>query len=70
MTATPARKLRELLAGPDLVRAPGAYDGITARLIEQAAAVRTELVRRILIDPLQRLAPIIRLGVRACAQDP
>jgi len=36
MTATPARKLRELLAGPDLVRAPGAYDGITARLIEQA----------------------------------
>ena len=36
MTATPARNLRELLAGPDLVRAPGAYDGITARLIEQA----------------------------------
>lgn len=28
--------LRVLLAGPDLVQAPGAYDGITARLIEQA----------------------------------
>ena len=36
MTASSARRLRELLAGPDLVRAPGAYDGITARLIEQA----------------------------------
>jgi len=36
MTVTTARRLRELLAGPDLVRAPGAYDGITARLIEQA----------------------------------
>ncbi len=36
MIATPARRLRELLAGPELVRAPGAYDGITARLIEQA----------------------------------
>ena len=34
MTA-PAR-LRMLLAGPDMLVAPGAYDGITARLIEQA----------------------------------
>lgn len=34
MTA-PAR-LRRLLAGPDMLVAPGAYDGITARLIEQA----------------------------------
>lgn len=36
LTATPARRLRELLSGPDLVRAPGAHDGITAGLIEQA----------------------------------
>ena len=36
MTHTPARRLRELLGGADLVRAPGAYDAITARLIEQA----------------------------------
>jgi len=36
MTDTPARRLRALLAGPDLVQAPGAYDAITARLIEQA----------------------------------
>lgn len=35
MTTT-ARRLRELLVGPDMVQAPGAYDGITARLIEQA----------------------------------
>ena len=28
--------LRELLKGPDLIAAPGAYDGITARLVEQA----------------------------------
>lgn len=34
MTA-PAR-LRTLLSGPDMLVAPGAYDGITARLIEQA----------------------------------
>jgi 2-methylisocitrate lyase-like PEP mutase family enzyme len=34
MTAT--ARLRELLAGPDILVAPGAYDGITARLIEQA----------------------------------
>ena len=31
----PAR-LRQLLARPDMLVAPGAYDGITARLIEQA----------------------------------
>ncbi|HYB01530.1 MAG TPA: isocitrate lyase/PEP mutase family protein [Ktedonobacteraceae bacterium] len=30
------RRLRELLAGPDLVVAPGAYDGLSARLIAQA----------------------------------
>jgi 2-methylisocitrate lyase-like PEP mutase family enzyme len=29
-------KLRQLLSGPDMLVAPGAYDGITARLIEQA----------------------------------
>lgn len=29
-------RLRALLAGPDMLIAPGAYDGITARLIEQA----------------------------------
>src|ERR1700742_2224832 len=28
--------LRELLQRPDMVIAPGAYDGITARVIEQA----------------------------------
>ena len=32
----PTSRLRELLAGPDMLVAPGAYDGITARLIEQA----------------------------------
>lgn len=31
-----ATSLRTLLAGPDMVIAPGAYDGITARLIDQA----------------------------------
>jgi len=30
------RRLRELFAGPDLVVAPGAYDGLSARLIAQA----------------------------------
>ncbi len=30
------KRLRELLAGPDLVVAPGAYDGLSARLIAQA----------------------------------
>jgi 2-methylisocitrate lyase-like PEP mutase family enzyme len=29
-------RLRELLGQPDMITAPGAYDGITARLIEQA----------------------------------
>src|SRR5262249_20351675 len=29
-------RLRELLRGPDLVIAPGVYDGLTARLVEQA----------------------------------
>ena len=29
-------ELRRLLAGPDMLVAPGGYDGITARLIEQA----------------------------------
>ena len=29
-------RLRELLGQPDMIVAPGAYDGITARLIEQA----------------------------------
>jgi 2-methylisocitrate lyase-like PEP mutase family enzyme len=36
MTMTPAARLRELLAGDDLVVAPGAYDCLTARTIEQA----------------------------------
>src|SRR5579871_1196645 len=37
-TAMPTRaaQLRALLAAPDMVVAPGAYDAITARLIEQA----------------------------------
>ena len=33
---TNARKLRELLAAPAMVRAPGVYDGITATLAAQA----------------------------------
>jgi 2-methylisocitrate lyase-like PEP mutase family enzyme len=33
---TPAAKLRALLAEPRMVRAPGVYDGITAKLSEQA----------------------------------
>ena len=32
----PTARLRELLGQPDMIVAPGAYDGITARLIEQA----------------------------------
>ena len=32
----PTTRLRELLAKPKMIIAPGAYDGITARLIEQA----------------------------------
>ncbi len=31
-----AGRLRELLEGPEPVLAPGAYDGLTARLVEQA----------------------------------
>ena len=34
--ATPRTRLRELLAGPGALRAPGAYDGLSARLVEQA----------------------------------
>ena len=30
------RRLRELLAGPEPVVAPGAYDALSARLVEQA----------------------------------
>ncbi|MGB3500639.1 MAG: isocitrate lyase/PEP mutase family protein [Mesorhizobium sp.] len=33
---TTARKLRELIAAPELLVAPGAFDGITARMVEQA----------------------------------
>ncbi len=33
---SPAARLRALLAAPEMVVAPGAYDAITARLIEQA----------------------------------
>ena len=33
---TPTRRLRELLSGNGMVRAPGVYDGITAKLAEQA----------------------------------
>lgn len=33
---THAKRLRELLAGPDTVIAPGMYDGLTALLVEQA----------------------------------
>ena len=33
---TPSRRLRDLLASGRMVRAPGVYDGITARLAEQA----------------------------------
>ena len=40
----PARQLRELLARPQMLIAPGAYDCITARMVEQALAK----------DPLQR----------------
>ena len=39
----PARpRLRSLLAGPDPVLAPGAYDALSARLIEQAVADRLQ----------------------------
>ncbi len=33
---TPARTLRELLARPEIVVAPGAYDGMTAKMVEAA----------------------------------
>jgi Phosphoenolpyruvate phosphomutase len=33
---TKARQLRELLSNTELITAPGAYDCITARMIEQA----------------------------------
>ena len=33
---TPAARLRQLLAQPEMVVAPGAYDGLTAGLVEQA----------------------------------
>lgn len=36
MLSNPGRLFRELLAGPKALVAPGAYDGISARLIEQA----------------------------------
>ena len=36
MTDTAPSRLRALLASPEMVIAPGAYDGVTARLIEQA----------------------------------
>ncbi len=32
----PTARLRELLDQPDIITAPGVYDGITARLVEQA----------------------------------
>src|SRR5579863_1252241 len=32
----PTTRLRELLAGPDMIVAPGAYDALSARLIAQA----------------------------------
>lgn len=34
--ANPRKRLRELLAGPEPVVAPGAYDALSARLVEQA----------------------------------
>ncbi|MEO1708939.1 MAG: isocitrate lyase/phosphoenolpyruvate mutase family protein [Pseudomonadota bacterium] len=36
MTSTPAARLRELMARPGMITAPGAYDGITARMIAAA----------------------------------
>lgn len=32
----PAARLRELLAGPEIVQAPGAYDALSARIVEAA----------------------------------
>lgn len=34
--ASPRKRLRELLAGPEPVVAPGAYDALSARLVDQA----------------------------------
>ncbi|MCA1844495.1 MAG: isocitrate lyase/PEP mutase family protein, partial [Actinobacteria bacterium] len=31
------RRLRELLAGPEMILAPGVFDGLGARLVEEAA---------------------------------
>ena len=31
-----AQRLRELLRGPGIIVAPGAYDAVSARLVEQA----------------------------------
>jgi methylisocitrate lyase len=36
MAESPRKSLRRLLAGPEIVVAPGAYDALTARLVEQA----------------------------------
>lgn len=36
MTTTAAAELRGLLSGPDMVRAPGVYDGIGAHLVRRA----------------------------------
>ncbi|MDE3077537.1 MAG: oxaloacetate decarboxylase [Chloroflexota bacterium] len=36
MIAAPGRRLRELLSGPDILIAPGAYDALMGKLIEQA----------------------------------
>ncbi len=36
MTDTPGRCLRQLLAGPEVVQAPGAYDALSARIVEAA----------------------------------
>lgn len=35
-TGTHAKRLRELIAGPDTIVAPGLYDGLTGLLVEQA----------------------------------
>lgn len=36
MLANPGKVLRELLAGQDIIMAPGFYDGISAKVVEQA----------------------------------
>ena len=35
-TASPGRRLRDLLAAPGILVCPGIYDGFSARLVEQA----------------------------------